>query len=240
MFDRNGELARNSPEDLLNIGGPQKANNVEVKGAAGDSRPKTPNPWSEIKIYGEVSFTHKVIPQATAPARNVVVSGRVDHGIGRVLDRAENAAEHRKRSFYSLLLLVEAKFDGNVEHALPQLVVYLASLRQSRLQRNRKDATVYGVASDGYVFIFVKISHDGTVMRSKLFDIFAAGEMKKVLLCLRHILETTASRSPTSTPEKTAGDNSNIEREEPDPALDLNDNPFLMCPEDVEDEEADD
>jgi len=236
MFDCNGELVRNLPEDPLNIGGIQKADNVEVEGAAGDSRPKTPNPWSDIKIYGEVSFTHKVIPQATAPPRNVVISGRVDHGIGRVLDRAENAAEHRKRSFYSLLLLVEAKFEGNVEHALPQLIVYLASLHQSRLQRNRKDATVYGVASDGYVFIFVKISHDGTVMRSRIFDVFG-GEMKKVLLCLKHILETTASRSPTSTPEKTAGDNSNDETVEPDPEIDLNDNPFQKGPEDADDEE---
>lgn len=236
MFDCNGELARNLPQDLLNIGG-QKADNVGAEGAAGDSRLKTPNPWSDIKIYGEVSFTHQVIPQATAPRKVVIISGRVDHAIGRVLNRAANAADHRKRPFHSLLLLVEAKNYGGVEDALAQLIVYLASLRQSRLQRNHRDATVYGVASDGYVFVFIKISDDGTVLRSPWYDILN-GKLKKVLLCLRHILETTASRSPTLTPGETSGNSSNGETVEPDPALDLNDNPFLMRPGE-EDEEDD-
>ena len=51
MFDCNGELARNLPQDQLNIGG-QKADNVGAEGAAGDSRLKTPNPWSDIKYMG--------------------------------------------------------------------------------------------------------------------------------------------------------------------------------------------
>lgn len=85
MFDCYGKLAGNFFEDLLNIGGPQKADDVGVWGAAGDTLPKTPNPWSDIKTYGQVSFTHKVIPQAAAPPPNLVLSGRVDRSIGSVL-----------------------------------------------------------------------------------------------------------------------------------------------------------
>ena len=227
-----------SPKTSLNIGDPQKGHNVKVE-TAGDTRPKTPDPWSDIKIYGEVSFTHKVIPQATARrSPNIVVSGRVDYSIGRVLQsRVKNATEQRKRRFYSLLLLVEAKFDSSVDHAIPQLIVYLASLRQSRLQRNRKDASVYGVASDGYAFVFVKISHDGTVMLSRRFDVLL-GEMKKVLACLRHILERTASKSPNSTPERN-GDKDDDEADESDLPLDVDDSQFMKPPisrEDGEDE----
>ena len=69
----------------------------------------------------------------------------------------------------------QTEFDRSVDHALAQLIVYLASLRQSRLQRNRLHASVYGLASDGYGFIFVKISHDGTVMLSRRFDILREG-----------------------------------------------------------------
>ena len=96
-----------SPKSLLNtIRNPQKGLN-EIKNAGdSDARPKTPSPLIDIKIYGEVSFTHKVTSQAT------VVRGCVDYGIGRILKTClKNAVEQRKRRFYSLLLLVEAKFD---------------------------------------------------------------------------------------------------------------------------------
>jgi len=210
--------------------------NVDIK-TASDAQPKTPSPLHDIKIFGEVSFNHKVISRKpTLSSPNIVVSGRVDHSIGHILKyRAKNATDQRKRLFYSLLLLVEAKHDDSVDHAIPQLIVYLASLRQSRLQRNRMDASVYGLASDGYVFIFVKITHDGTVMRSKRFDL-RSSEMKTVLGCLKYILEMTVSRSPKSaTPD---GDRDNNEVDESDPPLNLDDNKFMNLPEDEEDEEA--
>ena len=187
---------------MLNIGNPQKGLN-EIKNAGdGDARTKTPGPLNDIKIYGDVSLTHKVISRTTTrPSPNIVVSGRIDHSIGRILKtRVKEAVDHRKRCFYSLLLVVDAKFDRSVGHALPQLIVYMASLRQSRLQQNRPDASVYGLASDGYLFIFVKITHDGTVMLSRRLDILRKGDMKKVLGCLKHILEVTVSKSPKSTP----------------------------------------
>ena len=80
----------------------------------------------DIKIYGEVSFTHKVISRRPS-SHNIVVSGRVDHGIGRILtSHDEDAANERKHRFYSLLLLVEAKFDSNIDKAMAELIVYLS------------------------------------------------------------------------------------------------------------------
>ena len=185
-----------------------------------------------------MSFTHKVISRTTHPSSNIVVGGRVDHGIGRILEtRVKDAVEQRKRRFYSLLLLVEAKFERSASHALDQLIVYLASLHQSRLQRNQLDASVYGLASDGYFFIFVKITHDGTVMLSRQFDIKRTGDMNKVLGCLKHILEITASRSPKSTSESNDGDSDTDEVDESDPQLNLDDNKYMNPP--VEDGEDD-
>ncbi|EDR03296.1 uncharacterized protein LACBIDRAFT_331602 [Laccaria bicolor S238N-H82] len=65
------------------------------------------------------------------------------------------------------LCLAISKNYACVKDSMAQLIVYLASLRQSPLERKWKDATVYGVASDGFTFGFVKISHDGTVKRSQ-------------------------------------------------------------------------
>ena len=91
------------------------------------------------------------------------------------------------------------------------------------LELSRPDASVYGLASDGYAFIFVKISHDGTVMRSRQLDILE-GSMEKILGCLKHILEVTMSRSPKSSLETIDGSGDNDEVGESDPLFNLDDN----------------
>ena len=54
-----------------------------------------------------------------------IVSGRVDHGIGRVLPPGRRGAmKCPKRRFRPLLLVVEATTTLNLDRALPQLVVY--------------------------------------------------------------------------------------------------------------------
>ena len=65
-----------------------------------------------------------------------------------------------KYSVQCVMVIVEAKVQFSVGLAIPQLLVYLACLCQSRLERNR---TNYGVSTDGYQFtgIFVTITHDG-------------------------------------------------------------------------------
>jgi hypothetical protein len=209
------------------------------------TRPRTPTPLDDIKIYGEVSFTHKIGSQVNVRSfPEVIVSGRVDHSIGRVLkSQAKNAKKQLKRHFHSLLLIVEAKFDRSVNQALPQLLVYLASLHQSRLQRHRSDASVYGVASDGYEFIFVTISHEGIVRLSRGFNILQGDNMRRVLGCLKYILEKTASMSPNLTPERSNGHQQEGDADGTDGAdevIDLDDNDFTNPhneEDDVESEE---
>jgi hypothetical protein len=101
------------------------------------------------------------------------------------------------------LLAVEAKKMHNLDSAFPQLVVYLASIRESRLSQGQSDASVYGVASDGYSWIFVTITHDGTLQESRRFDIKANPEdLRTILGCVRYILEKSASvGGPNMAPE---------------------------------------
>jgi len=172
----------------------------------------TPTPCDDIKVFGEVSFSHTITRPANGKSvgsfLGTIVSGRVDHGIGRVLLPGRRGAMKRpKRRFQSLLLIVEAKTALNLDRALPQLVVYLASLHQSRLQRNRSDATVYGLVSDGYAFIFVTITHGGVLKQSRRFEI-TQGDILTVLGCLKYILEISVSMSPNinATLEKNSGE----------------------------------
>jgi len=170
----------------LNLGSIQKGNYVEE--GAQDPQHKAPN--SDIRVYAETSFRHKILPGSKPLSCTVTIADRLDYSIGRTLPATDPWLHHR---FQSLLVIVEAKAQRAVSQALPQLLVYLACIRQSRLQRNRTDASVYGVVSDGYVFIFVKITHHGTVMISRYFDVLC-GDMLKVLQSLRFILETADGR----------------------------------------------
>ena len=154
----------------------------------------------------------------------MTVTGCLDYSVGRVMPTIHAGLERR---FQCLLVIVEAKAQYIVGKFLPELLVYLACLRQSRIQRHRTDASAYGVASDGYKFLFVKITHDGTVMISRQFDA-QQGQTLEILRCLRSILETTVEINDNLTPEMNgAGDFA-------DPAIDLYDNDYTNPPDDHE------
>ena len=176
-----------------------------------------------------MSFSHKRFRLPLGQA--TTVNGRVDHSIGFVTKRRGNST----RVFSSLLLVVEAKIKNNVDAALPQLIVYLACLREFRKQRGRNDCTVYGVASDGFVFMFVMITHDGVLKLSKRFDALH-GELTVVLGCLNYILGKSAAMRPGVTPEKIDQKSDANETDETadvgDTVMDLDDNVFIHPPVD--------
>ena len=99
------------------------------------------------------------------------------------------------------------------------------------LELSRLDASVYGLASDGYAFIIVNILHDGTVMKSKQLDILE-GSVAKILRCLKHILEVSTSRGPKSR------NDDDRDNDEVDPVLNL-DYKYMNLPG-ADDEEDDD
>ncbi len=70
------------------------------------------------------------------------------------------------RRFHSLLLCVEAKIKDNLGSAYGQLVTYLASLRELRINRGKADSSVYGVATNGLKFVFVTITNAGAFQQA--------------------------------------------------------------------------
>ena len=125
--------------------------------------------------------------------RRLSISGRLDYGIGRVIDRAGTATQ-RRRHFPCIMVIVEAK---------AQLLSYLACFHQSRLDRDRTDTSVGGVFCNGYPFVFV-ITHEGTVKISKIFDILQGNLLK--VLGLTSMLERIVVMSPNVTPDRNGGD----------------------------------
>jgi hypothetical protein len=195
----------------------------------GDRQLNAPGPLDDIRVYGELFFNHRMIPQSTTVSSSspTFITGRLDYSIGRVLAGTGGKAQNqRSRRFRSCLIIIEAKIQRAVTLALPQLLVYLACPHQSRVRRST-NSSVYGVASDGYTFVFVTITDDGSVRLSRTFDVLL-GDLEKVLQCLRHILETTALMSPNTTPEKTGGYEEVVDDD--DDAIDLDDNNHYAKP----------
>jgi hypothetical protein len=214
----------------------QKGNNLGSENqATGSHAQHTPTGWDNIKVFGEVSFSHTITRPANGRSvgdfLGTIVKGRVDHGIGHVIPYSTKANKPRRR-FHTLLLVIEAKTARNLTCALPQLVVYLASIHQSRLQQERSDATVYGVASDGYSFIFVTITHSGVVKQSRRFEL-AQGEIQTILGCLKYILEKSASMSPNSSPEsqRDGGEMDQMVDSGSDAEMDIDGSGYISPPE---------
>ena len=152
-----------------------------------------------------------------------IVNGRVDHGIGHIIPYScsdlSNCRSHPKGLFHTLLLVVKAKATASLNHAIPQLVVYLASIHQSRLEKDN-DASVYGAASDGNSFIFVTITHEGVFRKSKPFEI-SSGELLTILGCIKYMLEMQVIRSPNVT--FAVGDEEVEVYNDPNPAMAIDD-----------------
>ena len=156
---------------------------------------RTPTPWDSVQVHCEVSLSHPINHMPTT-IDDIVVGGRVDHGVGIIIKSRRKKAL-TKWPFQSLLLCAMA----NLMAAFMMLYLNLlciSSLRQSRVNRGRSDTSVYGIATDGLEYIFVTITHQGILKMSKKFDI-RCGDLETVLGCLKYLLETAMSMTPTST-----------------------------------------
>jgi len=193
-------------------------------------------PLNEIRVYGELSFNHRMIQSTTTSSSlPTIVTGRLDYSIGRVLaGTGGNIQLQRNRRFQSCLVIVKAKMKDTMSSGLAQLLAYLACLRQSRIRRHRTNSSVYGVASDGYAFVFVTITDDGSVKRSRVFDV-RFGEMEKVLQCLRYILEQTTSMSQNTTPEKKGGHEEVVDHDDHDDSIEIGDDVEYSTPDEGDD-----
>jgi hypothetical protein len=102
-----------------------------------------------------------------------------------------------------VLLAVEAKRREKSFNAEGQLLTYLATIRQLRIQANKKNVTTQGFYSDGENYRFMCIRNNGTVMKSLSYDIsLDTRQLKIVFNFLLGILSTAAESLPNTSPTK--------------------------------------
>jgi hypothetical protein len=102
----------------------------------------------------------------------------------------------------TVLIAVEAKRTENLGQAEAQLLAYLATIRQLRIQAQKINVTTQGFYSDGQKYTFICIRNDGTVMFSPTYNLLHKGRLKTVFNFLLGMLATAAESSPNTSPTK--------------------------------------
>ncbi len=146
-----------------------------------------------IKIFPEMSLAVRV----KRKNKEWLVSGIADWAMGYG-DRAtlEDGA---------VLLAIEAKRTEKLSSAEAQLLTYLATIRQLRIQADKKNVMTQGFYSDGENYRFMCIRNDGTVMKSQSYDISLGDDsscLKLVLNFLLGMVTTAAGSSLNTSPIK--------------------------------------
>jgi len=153
--------------------------------------PKSPAQPLPIKVFPEMALS----VQVKRGSREWHISGVADWAIGYG-DRAELEDG-------TVLLAVKAKRKPFLFQAEAQLLAYLATIRQLRIQANKKNVMAQGFYSDGENYRFLCIRNNGTVMRSAPYDVTVHPKyLKTVFNFLLSMLSTAAKSSPNTSPTK--------------------------------------
>jgi hypothetical protein len=117
----------------------------------------------------------------------------------------------------TVLLAIEAKRRELYSGAEGQLLAYLATIRQLRIQANKENVMTQGFFSDGSRYTFVCIRNDGTVMISDSYNTSHKTGLKAAFNFLLNVLTTAANSSPNTSPIKAGNERDekikNLDRE---------------------------
>jgi hypothetical protein len=144
----------------------------------------------------DASHSLRLSPEVPVSADAHDIDGNVEIIRGRV-DWALNYTTSRLTTG-SILIVIEAKRIDNVGIGLPQLLVYMIGVLESR--RDRKNQSVFGILSDTGTFQFAFLDHNKKFYVSRSFEWLE--DRSKILAHIDTILLDAIESSPHTTPTK--------------------------------------
>lgn len=118
-----------------------------------------------------------------------VIRGRADWALGYGKNKSDTG---------SILVVAEAKGSGKAFVGLPQLMVYMAAIFESR--RGRENYSVFGMLADSGNFQFAFLDHTKKLFVSNLFK--WSSQKSTILTYIDTILLDAIQSSPHTTPTK--------------------------------------
>lgn len=144
-----------------------------------------------VKLFPECTVSVEVKNPALADGK-FLVSGRADWALGYSTEGDEGA----------LLVAVEAKQRTEIGSGEPQLLAYLAILRENRRKAGKTNAITQGFYTDGTRFAFMCLKDDGEIVQSDIYAIGSAHGLKMIYSFIVNMLDTAMKSTPTATPTK--------------------------------------
>lgn len=109
-----------------------------------------------LKSFGEVTLKDILIDEDKR--RSFLLSGHPDIAVGY------ESTEHGKPNPIDIFLtIVEAKKQGMFNSAFTQVLVCMGIIHRERIRQKKRNATVYGICTDGTRYIFAEVNNKSIV-----------------------------------------------------------------------------
>ncbi|KAL1862214.1 hypothetical protein Plec18167_000999 [Paecilomyces lecythidis] len=108
---------------------------------------------------------------------------------------------NNKSELDTTLIVLEAKKLGTAPTGLPQLIIYLAAVQDSRKQAVKPNYSVFGILSDSVTFYFAHLDSQRNLFVTKSYDWLY--EKSTIVQWIDRILRDAIHASPHTTPVRT-------------------------------------
>lgn len=126
--------------------------------------------------------------------KRTMIKGRADWALGYGSSKTNTG---------SILIIAEAKRVENASVGMPQMLIYMAAVREAR--GNRENKTVWGILSDSSEFYFACLKDDGKLLTSPPFA--WRFHQSDILRYIDTMLRDAMQSSPHTTPIKVKNSN---------------------------------
>ncbi|KAL4962178.1 uncharacterized protein BDV14DRAFT_178838 [Aspergillus stella-maris] len=123
---------------------------------------------------------------------NLLIQGRADWCL---------AYWDSKAALQTALVVLEAKKSGMAQTALPQLIIYLAAVQDSRKSSRKINSSIFGLISDSEDYRFAWLDENRHLFVSETFSWVT--KKAEIVEWIDRILRDSIEASPHTTPTKT-------------------------------------
>ncbi|KAL4917329.1 hypothetical protein BDW62DRAFT_201951 [Aspergillus aurantiobrunneus] len=102
------------------------------------------------------------------------------------------------------LVIVEAKKYGEAMQGIPQCIAYMGVVHQQRKEADKANCEVFGFATDGYEFFFMKIDEHSRLLCADKLNWRIREERGPCYSAFRSIVHHTGVRSPMHSRQITS------------------------------------
>ncbi|KAK6349446.1 hypothetical protein TWF696_005730 [Orbilia brochopaga] len=153
-----------------------------------------------LQLLGEVAVEYE------NETKTKVFRGRMDYCLAIrsnfKTSEPESSLSGLRSPIFSVLAVAEAKQGDTIQSAAGQLLGYLAVLYESRKRKSRPDCSTFGIATDGYLWTFYKVTHNGVVFKTHTMSLGLPGYSEHILKTIVYVIgESIRASTPYTSPE---------------------------------------